>query len=247
MYLYMHTYTHTHICIHMFIYIYIHIPVHIYHPLRYLRCTSEEAAGLTHTHIYRYMYLYIYTYIYIHIHISHPRPGISGAHPRHPPRRPRRAHARALWLRHAPPPRAVRLTPSGISGSPSPPPVSQVHIRGIRRVGPAARTPALSGYDTLRLLELFGVPSLRDLPHPEETLLAKLPLSQMWPSVVPAVAPNTSRSTIGRMRLSTAQTAPAHNLRISVASMASAHSLVAIASRARAAVAEGAGAGGGGG
>lgn len=64
----------------------------------------------------------------------------------------------------------------------------KVSIRGVRRCHPAQRQPALSGWETLRLLELFGVPSLKDIPYPEEMLLTTLPLSQMWPSVAPATA-----------------------------------------------------------
>jgi hypothetical protein len=61
-------------------------------------------------------------------------------------------------------------------------------LRGIRRCHPATRQPPLSGWDTLRLLELFGVPSLKELPHGEGELLARLPLAQMWPSVASPAA-----------------------------------------------------------
>lgn len=71
-------------------------------------------------------------------------------------------------------------------------------LRGLRRCHPATRHPPLSGWDTLRLLELFGVPSLDELPRAEDALLARLPLAQMWPSVSPPAAMAPPRPPVAR-------------------------------------------------
>jgi hypothetical protein len=90
-----------------------------------------------------------------------------------------------------------------------PPPITPlggtVCLRGLRRCHPAGRQPPLSGWDTLRLLEMFGVSALDDMPRADNALLARLPLVQMWPSVASpaAMAPPQAR-TIRRMGSSTA-------------------------------------------
>lgn len=73
-------------------------------------------------------------------------------------------------------------------------------IRGLRRCHPASRQPALAEYDVVRLLEMFGSPSLHAVPYPDMSLLEQLPLAQMWPSVatlkVSAVERHRSRSRV---------------------------------------------------
>ena len=56
-------------------------------------------------------------------------------------------------------------------------------LTGLRRVHPAARQPALHGWDVLQLLAFFRVGKLADLPYPDEATLAALPLPQVWPNL----------------------------------------------------------------
>ena len=58
----------------------------------------------------------------------------------------------------------------------------------------------MAEYDVVRLLEMFGSPSLHAVPYPDMSLLEQLPLAQMWPSVatlkVSAVERHRSRSRV---------------------------------------------------
>ena len=73
---------------------------------------------------------------------------------------------------------------------------SRPGLLGVRRVRPGERQPAVPGWNVLQLLALFRVGKLVDVPWAEETMLAQLPLQQLWPSLKPAM---TSRAGSSRL------------------------------------------------